>query len=52
MVVPNREIVTVGFVAVLVIVTLPFRFPEADGAKVTFKAAEFPVARINPRKRR
>ena len=36
MAVPNSEIVTVELVALLVIVTLPFKVPEEDGAKVTF----------------
>ena len=40
--------VTVGLMALLVTVTLPFRVPEADGAKVTFKVAEFPAAKIKP----
>jgi hypothetical protein len=46
--VPNREIVTVGLVALLVTVTLPFRVPEADGEKVTFNVAELPAAKIKP----
>jgi hypothetical protein len=45
---PESEMVTVGLVALLPIVTLPFRVPEEDGAKVTFKTAEFPAAKINP----
>jgi hypothetical protein len=40
--------VTVGLVALLVTVTLPFRVPEADGAKVTFKTLELPAAIIKP----
>jgi hypothetical protein len=46
--VPTREIVTVEFVALLVIVTPPFRIPEAEGAKVKFNRAEFPPAKIKP----
>ena len=34
--------------ALLVTVTLPFRIPDADGAKVTFKVAELPAAKIKP----
>jgi hypothetical protein len=46
--VPSREMVTVGLVALLLTVTLPFRIPEEDGAKVTFKTAELPAAIIKP----
>jgi hypothetical protein len=46
--VPVREMVTVGLVALLVTMTLPFSVPEADGAKITFKTAEFPPAKIRP----
>jgi hypothetical protein len=46
--VPDKEIVTVGLIALLVNVTLPFRGPEADGANVTFKTAELPAAIIKP----
>ena len=49
--VPDKEIVTVGLVALLVTATLPFRFPEADGANVTFKTAELPAAIIKPEDR-
>lgn len=45
---PVREMVTVGLVALLVTVTLPFRVPEADGANVTFKTTELPAANIKP----
>ena len=45
---PNRVIVTVELGGVLVTATLPFRVPEADGAKVTFKVAELPAAKIKP----
>jgi hypothetical protein len=46
--VPSNEMVTVGLVALLVIVTVPFKFPAANGAKVTFKTAEPPAAKIKP----
>jgi hypothetical protein len=45
---PVREMVTVGLVALLVTVTLPFKVPDADGAKVTFKVAEPPAGMIKP----
>ena len=48
MAVPSREIITVALVALLVIVTVPFMFPEAKGAKVTFKTALLPAAKIEP----
>jgi hypothetical protein len=40
--------VTSGLVALLVRVTLPFKVPGADGAKVTFKVAELPEPKIKP----
>jgi hypothetical protein len=40
--------VTVALVALLVILTVPFMFPEANGAKVTFKTALLPAAKIKP----
>jgi hypothetical protein len=40
--------VTVGLGALLVTVTLPFKVPDADGAKVTFKVAEPPAGKIKP----
>ena len=46
--VPEREMVNVEFVALLVMLTLPFKAPDADGAKVTSNKAEFPLARIWP----
>ena len=46
--VPKIEMVTVELVALLVTVTLPFKIPEVDGAKVTFEIAEFPAAKIKP----
>jgi hypothetical protein len=45
---PNTVIVTVELAPVLVTVTLPFKVPAADGAKVTFKVAELPAAKIKP----
>lgn len=45
---PDREMVVMGLVALLARVTLPFRAPAADGAKVTFSTAEFPAAKIRP----
>jgi hypothetical protein len=44
----GREMVTLGLVALLVTLTLPFRVPAADGAKVTFKVAELPAFKIKP----
>jgi hypothetical protein len=46
--VPDRVMVTVELVALLVTVTLPIRIPEADGAKDTFKVAELPAANVKP----
>ncbi len=46
--VPLREIVAGEFVALLATVTLPVTLPEPVGAKVTFKVAPFPAARMSP----
>jgi hypothetical protein len=46
--VPLREIDAGEVVALLVTMTLPVTLPEAVGAKVTFKVAAFPVARMSP----
>ena len=46
--VPLREIVAGEFVALLVTMTLPVTLPEPVGAKVTFKVAVFPAARMSP----
>jgi len=46
--VPNRETVIVGLMASLATLTVPFRVPAAEGAKVTFKVAELPAPKIRP----
>jgi hypothetical protein len=46
--VPVRGIVAGEFVALLVTTTLPVTLPEPVGAKVTFKVAVFPAARMSP----
>jgi hypothetical protein len=46
--VPLREIVAGEFVALLATTTLPVTLPEPVGAKVTFKVAVFPAARMSP----
>ena len=45
---PDRKMVAMGLVPSLATVTLPFRAPAADGAKVTFNTAEFPAAKVRP----
>lgn len=43
--------VTVELAALLVMLTVPLKVPDADGAKVTSNKAEFPLARIWPEER-
>jgi hypothetical protein len=46
--VPETEIVSGEFTALLVIVTLPVTLPEAAGANVTFIVTDAPGLRMSP----